>query len=82
MEPSPKRTKTDGISLTNEDLDSIRRMTLAFERTLRLKNQENQDLEDELKAVKAVVKRDASYRIFVKRIAMHVPLEVVKVNFK
>jgi hypothetical protein len=57
-------------------------MTLAFERTLRLKNQENQDLEDELKAVKAVVKRDASYVIFVKRIVMHVPLEVVKVNFK
>jgi hypothetical protein len=57
-------------------------MTLAFERTLRLKNQENQDLEDELKAVKAVVKRDASYVIFVKRIGMHVPLEVVKVNFK
>lgn len=38
-------------------------------------------MEEELKSVKAVVKRDASYRIFVKRIAMHIPLEVIKDKF-
>jgi hypothetical protein len=82
MEPSPKRTKTDMRTLSNEDLDSIRKMTLAFEKTLRLKNQQNMEIEEELKAVKAVLKRDPSYRIFVKRIAMNVPLELIKVNFK
>jgi hypothetical protein len=53
MEPSPKRTKTDMRTLSNEDLNSIRKMTLAFEKTLRLKNQQNMEIEEELKAVKS-----------------------------
>jgi hypothetical protein len=53
MEPSPKRTKTDMRTLFNEDLDSIRKMTLAFEKTLRLKTQQNMEIEEELKAVKS-----------------------------
>ncbi len=61
---------------------AIRKMTIAFEKTLRLKNLQITDTEEELKAVKAVVKRDASYRIFVKRIAIHISLDVIKVKFK
>jgi hypothetical protein len=56
-------------------------MTLALDKTLRLKNQQSLEMEEELKSVKAVVKRDASYHIFVKRIAMHIPLEVIKDKF-
>jgi hypothetical protein len=81
IEPRPKKTKSDTKTLTNDDLDSIRKMMLSLDKTLRLKNQQNLEMEEELKSVKAVVKRDASYRIFVKRIAMHVPLEVIKDKF-
>jgi hypothetical protein len=36
------------------------------------------DVEDEVKQVKEVVKRDPSLRLFVKRIGMSVPLEAIK----
>jgi hypothetical protein len=80
MEPSHKRTKTDNRNMSDDDLEHLRKNNAYFERVIRNKNQEIEDLEDDNKALKAIIKRDGSYRIVVKRIAIHVPLEVVKVN--
>jgi hypothetical protein len=58
MEPSPKRNKTDARQLAPEDAEAIRKITTAFEKHLRLKQQQKKEVEDELRAVKDVVKRD------------------------
>ncbi len=86
MEPSPKKQKTEPRYLNQdpedqEDQEVIRKITAAWERHLRLKNLQMEDLEDELKNVKEVVKRDPSLRVFVKPIGMNVPLEAIKVIF-
>jgi hypothetical protein len=67
--------------VTYEDTEVIRKLTAAFEKYLRMKNQQKRDVEDELKTVKEVVKRYPSLRIFVKRIGMNIPLEAIKVIF-
>jgi hypothetical protein len=67
--------------LTYEDTKVIRKLTAAFEKHLRVKNQQKRDVEEELKTVKEVVKRYPSLRIFVKRIGMNIPLEAIKVIF-
>jgi RNA recognition motif-containing protein len=77
MEPSPKRNKTDARQLAPEDAEAIRKITTAFEKHLRLKQQQKKEVEDELRAVKDVVKRDPTLRIFVKRIGLNVPMEAI-----
>lgn len=67
--------------VTYEDTEVIRKLTAAFEKHLRVKNQQKRDVEEELKTVKEVVKRYPSLRIFVKRIGMNIPLEAIKVIF-
>jgi F0F1-type ATP synthase delta subunit len=44
---------------------------------LRIKAQQKKEVEDELRAVKDVVKRDPTLRIFVKRIGLNVPMEAI-----
>jgi hypothetical protein len=73
--------KIDLRHLTYEDTKVIRKLTAAFEKHLRVKNQQKRDVEEELKTVKEVVKRYPSLRIFVKRIGMNIPLEAIKVIF-
>jgi hypothetical protein len=64
--------------MNQEDMEVIRKITAAFEEHLQLKNLQMKDVEDEVKQVKEVVKRDPSLRLFVKRIGMSVPLEAIK----
>jgi hypothetical protein len=64
--------------MNQEDREVIRKITAAFEEHLQLKNLQMKDVEDEVKQVKEVVKRDPSLRLFVKRIGMSVPLEAIK----
>jgi hypothetical protein len=65
--------------LTKEDQEVIRKITAALEKHLRLKNLQKKDVEDELKELKEVVKRDTSLRLYVKNIGVGVPLEAIKV---
>jgi hypothetical protein len=44
---------------------------------LRIKAQQKKEVEDELRAVKDVLKRDPTLRIFVKRIGLNVPMEAI-----
>ncbi|EFX62994.1 hypothetical protein DAPPUDRAFT_269268 [Daphnia pulex] len=81
MEPSPKKQKTDLRVLTKEDQEVIRKITAALEKHLRLKNLQKKDVEDELKELKEVVKRDPSLRLYVKNIGVSVPLEAIKETF-
>jgi hypothetical protein len=80
MEPSHKRMKIDNRKMSDEDLEHLRKNNAYFERVLRNKNLEIEDLDDDNKILKAMIKRDGSYRIFISRIATHVPLEDIKVN--
>lgn len=81
MEPSPKRNKTDARQLSPEDAEVIRKLTTAFENHLRVKAQQKKDVEEELRAVKEVVKRDPTLHIFVKKIGLNVPMEAIMVIF-
>jgi hypothetical protein len=70
-------------SMLIEDQEVIKKavsqLTAAFEKHLRLKNFQKKEVDDELKELKEVVKRDSSLRLFVKRIGLSVPLEAIKV---
>lgn len=84
MEPSPKKQKfVHRSSMPIEDQEVIKKavsqLTAAFEKHLRLKNFQKKEVDDELKELKEVVKRDSSLRLFVKRIGLSVPLEAIKV---
>jgi hypothetical protein len=50
-----------------------------IEKHLRTKNIQKNVVDDELKALKEVVKRDASLRLYVKNIGVGVPLETIQV---
>jgi hypothetical protein len=47
----------------------------SFEKHLKMINQLQWGIENELKQVKEVVKRETALRIFVKRIGMNIPLD-------
>jgi hypothetical protein len=79
MEPSPKKFKSDNRYLNQEDLEVIKKLTAAFEKHLRLKNLQKKEVEEKLRQVKEVVKKDPTLRLFVKRIGMSVPLEAIRV---
>jgi hypothetical protein len=86
MEPSPKKLKFDPrSSLPIEDQEVLKKaaghVTAAFKKHLRLKNFQKNQVDDELKELKEVVKRDPALRLFVKRIGLSVPLEAIKVVF-
>lgn len=82
MEPSPKRNRmADVRQLAPEDAEVIRKLTTAFEKHLRVKAQQKNEVEDELREVKDVVKRDPTLRIFVKRIVLNVPMAAIMVMF-
>jgi hypothetical protein len=86
MEPSPKKQETDPRYLNQnledqEDQEIIRKITAAFERHLRQKNLQMELVEDEIKHVKEVVKKNPSLRVFVKPIEMNMPLEAIQVMF-
>ena len=57
-EPSPKKAKQDPRNSTKEDADAIRKLMAAFEKHIKLKNHSQTQVEQELKMVKEVVKRD------------------------
>jgi hypothetical protein len=60
-------------------LEVIKKLTAAFEKHLRLKNLQNKEVEEELRQVEEVVKKDPTLRLFVKRIGMSVPLGAIRV---
>jgi hypothetical protein len=87
-QPSPKKQKLDSrlaSSLTIEDQEVLKKaaahVTVAFEKHLRLKNFQKSQVDGELKELKEVVKKDPTLRLFVKRIALSVPLEAIKVLY-
>jgi hypothetical protein len=80
MEPSPKKLKPDGRHLTEEDTEAVRKIMAGFEKHLRAKNQAQAAIDFELKKVKEVVRRDPTLRVFVKRIAMSISLDFIKVT--
>jgi hypothetical protein len=65
--------------LNQDDLEVIKKLTAAFEKHLRLKNLQNKEVEEELRQVEEVVKKDPTLRLFVKRIGMSVPLGAIRV---
>jgi hypothetical protein len=67
--------------LAPEDAEAIRKLTTAFEKHLRVKAQQKKEVEEELREVKDVVKRDPTLRIFVKRIGLNVPMAAIVVIF-
>ncbi len=84
MEPSPKKQKFDHrSSMPIEDQEVIKKavsqISAAFEKHLRLKNFQKKEVDDELKELKELVKKDPSLRLFVKKIGLSVPLEAIKV---
>lgn len=81
MEPSPKKFKADNRYLNQEDAEVIRKLSAAFEKHLRLKNLQKREVEEELRQVKEIVKKDATLRLFVKRIGMSVRLEAIRDKF-
>ncbi len=60
MEPSPKKFKADNRYLNQEDLEVIKKLTARFEKHLRLKNLQKKEVEEELRQVEEVVKKDPS----------------------
>jgi hypothetical protein len=61
MEPSPKKFKADNRYLNQEDAEVIRKLSAAFEKHLRLKNLQKREVEEELRQVKEIVKKDATF---------------------
>jgi biopolymer transport protein ExbD len=86
MEPSTKKQQETDPRYLNQDLEDqedqevLMTITAEYERVLRQKNLQIEELQDELKCVKEVVKRDPSLRVFVK-IGINTPLEAIKVIF-
>jgi hypothetical protein len=67
MESSPKKAKQDLRNLNQENADLIRKLMAAFEKHLKINNQSQAKLEQDLKKVK----RNPTLRIFVKRIGSY-----------
>jgi hypothetical protein len=70
-----KKYKQELRQLTQDDSDLMRKLMASFEKHLKMINQLQWGIENELKQVKEVVKRDPALRIFVKRIGMNIPLD-------
>ena len=75
-----KKYKQELRQLTQDDSDLMRKLMASFEKHLKMINQLQWGIENELKQVKEVVKRDPALRIFVKRIGMNIPLDTIKVT--
>ena len=67
--------------LTPEDAEAIRKVMFGWKKHLKTKNQTLSAVELELKNVTEVVRRDPTLRVFVKRIAMSVSLDSIKVIY-
>ncbi|EFX68815.1 hypothetical protein DAPPUDRAFT_114239 [Daphnia pulex] len=82
MEPSPKKQKSfDPRVLTKEDQELERKVMATIEKHLRTKNIQKHAVDDEVKALKEIIKRDASLRLYVKNIGVGVPLETIQEKF-
>jgi hypothetical protein len=80
MEPSPKKQKSfDPRVLTKDDQELERKVMTTIEKHLRTKNIQKNAVDDEVKALKEIIKRDASLRWYVKNIGVGVPLETIQV---
>ena len=75
-----KKSKQDLRQLTQDDSDLMQKLMASFEKHLKMINQLQWGIENELEQVKEVVKRDPALRIFVKRIGMNIPLDTIKVT--
>jgi hypothetical protein len=75
-----KKYKQELRQLTQDDSDLMRKLMASFEKHLKMINQLQWGIENELKQVKEVLKRDPALRIFVKRIGMNIPLDTIKVT--
>jgi hypothetical protein len=67
--------------LTPEHAEAIHKVMFGWEKHLKTKNQTLSAVELELKNVTEVVRRDPTLRVFVKRIAMSVSLDSIKVIY-
>jgi hypothetical protein len=79
MEPSPKKPSRICATSPRRTADVICKLMAALKKHLKIKDQLEAQVEQELQKVKDVAKRDPTLRIFVKRIGIFVLLEVIKV---
>ena len=79
MEPSPKKTSRICATSPRRTADVICKLMAALKKHLKIKDQLEAQVEQELQKVKDVAKRDPTLRIFVRRLGIFVLLKVIKV---